>query len=278
MANDIPIHGPRAAGLLGHYGCIEIDGADAGPFLQSQLSADIDALDPEQSVLTGWHDRKGRVLACPRVVRKASSYWLMLPAGLVAETLAGLKVFVFRSKVSLADRSDTIAAAGVIDESGQRHEVYARREPLLERLAAHHAEGVREISTGQWDLLDIGAGTPQVYEQTRGDFTGQMINLDLIGGISFSKGCYPGQEVIARTHHLGRSKRRMQRYVCDGAAPEPGTSLDDEQGKRGGSVVRSAPAESGSEALIVTAVANPPVLVAADGSRLTPTSLPYSVA
>lgn len=269
--------GTQATGLISRYGYIQVGGADASAFLQSQLAADISLLGPEETVLTGWHDRKGRVLACLRVVRKVDGYWLVMPATLIDATLAGLQIYVLRSQVTLTDRSTELIAAGVIDADGGRYEIYADAQQLAERVAAHHADGVRQLRAREWELQDIRAGTPEVYPATRGTFTGQMLNLDLIGGISFNKGCYPGQEVIARTHHLGRAKRRMQRYVCDGPALAPGDSLDDDQGKRGGTVVRSAAAETGSESLVVTSAASPARLFTADGDALDPADLPYSL-
>ena len=268
---------PRVTGLLSRYGFILVEGEDAGEFLQSQFSADITALADEQAVLTGWHDHKGRVLSCLKVVRKKSSYWLVLPAALVADTLSGLQRYVLRSKVTLSDASEHLAAAGVVGRDGNRHEIYAKREKLTAAVAQHHKDGIGRIGNDEWELQDIRDGLPEVYPETTGLYTGQMLNLDLIGGISFSKGCYPGQEVIARTHHLGRVKRRMQRYISDGPALPPGDSLEDESGKPAGTVVRSAAAETGNESLVVTAVGHPPVLVTNDGFRLEPAPLPYAL-
>ena len=270
--------GAQAVALISRYGFITVEGADAAEFLQSQFSADIAALEDEQTVLTGWHDRKGRVLCCLRVVRKQSAFWLVLPASLVTDTAQELRRFVFRSKVDLADASEELGAAGIIEPGGNRYEIYAHRDRLQAAVANHHDQGVRRLSDAEWDLHDIRDGLPEVYPGTRGLYTGQMLNLDLIGGISFSKGCYPGQEVIARTHHLGRVKRRMQRYVSAGPPRVPGEDLNDDTGKRAGQVVRSAAGNGGSESLVVTSAGQPPALVAGDGSTLQPAPLPYPLA
>ncbi len=260
----------KSIALLTDTGFIAVTGPEAGVFLQSQLSADIDALDVETTVLTGWHDPRGRALACPRVIARPNGYWLALPREMVEPTLTGLQRFVFRTRVQLEDATSRVAAAAVIDKKGHRFAVYALLPGLAERVAAHQAAGDPVITPDEWALLDIRAGLPQVYTQTRGEFTGQMLNLDRTDGISFSKGCYPGQEIIARTHHRGRAKRRMQHYASTAAPPEPGTALTDRSGRAAGKVVRSAPTDNGSESLIVASVDNPPTLYDADGTEYHP--------
>ncbi len=265
----------RAAGPLPGLGFIRVSGGDRSGFLQSMLSADVQALDLEQSVLTGWHDRAGRAQACLRVVRKAEEYWLVLPRALTDSVIAGLKRYVLRSKVELADASTQLAVAGVITDD-ERFEVYAATGALAERLSAHRGEGVRDLHPGEWELADIRDGLPAVYPETAGKFTAQMLNLDLIGGVSFTKGCYPGQEIIARTHHLGRAKRRMQRFRAESdAPPPPGAAMFEADESRAGQVVRAASAANVTEALIVTAVGRTAPLFDAGGNAFTAAPLPY---
>ena len=266
----------RAAGRLPALGFVRVNGDDSTGFLQSMLSADIEALEPEQSVLTGWHDRAGRTQACLRAVRKAEEYWLVLPRPLAGDLVAGLRRYVLRARVALADASEQLGAAGVFSDGG-RFEIYAATAALDERIAAHRDEGVRDLGDGEWELADIRDGLPAVYPQVSGQFTAQMLNLDLIGGVSFTKGCYPGQEIIARTHHLGRAKRRMQRFVSAGAAPPAGTQVADTDGTRAGIVVRAAGDGAVTEALVVTAVGRTEALLDADGREWAPAPLPYSV-
>ena len=273
-ATQTPPDAGRAAGRLPGLGFVSVAGDDSASFLQSMLSADIQALEVEQSVLTGWHDRAGRVLTCLRVVRKAEEYWLVLPRPLVGDLIAGLRRYVLRARVSLTDASEQLAAAGVFVDGG-RFEIYAATAALDERIAAHRGEGVRDLETGEWELADIRDGLPAVYPEVSGQFTAQMLNLDLIGGVSFTKGCYPGQEIIARTHHLGRAKRRMQRFVLAGNPLPPCAQVLDADGARGGVVVRAASDGAVTEALIVTAVGRTKALLDADGHELAPASLPY---
>lgn len=266
----------RRMGLLPGLGFVRVGGDDATAFLQSMLSADIEGLEDESNTLAGWHDRNGRALACPRVVRKPQQYWLVLPRELTTTLIESMARFVLRSKVVLSDASDELAAAGVY--SGRaRYEIYAPAEALAARVAAHRDEGVQPLDPMDWELADIRDGLPAVYAATSGQFTAQMLNLDLVGGVSFKKGCYPGQEIIARTHHLGKAKRRMQRYCGDGPAGEPGDAVRDAEGRRAGTIVRTANTSTGSESLVVSAIANTGPLTTASGISLTAATLPYAV-
>lgn len=267
----------RAIGMLPALGFIRASGVDATGFLQSMLSADIEALEVEASTLSGWHDRTGRALACPRVVRKPNEYWLVLPHELVADVLSGLGRYVLRSRVALSDASAELAAAGVITAAG-RYEIYAAQEPLEARVADHLERGARALGETEWELGAIRDGLPAVYASTQGLFTAQMLNLDLVGGVSFTKGCYPGQEIIARTHHLGRAKRRMLRFLAAAPPEAPGAALRDDAGRRAGQVVRAAASAAGSEALVVTTPGADQLLRSEAGVVFERAPLPYAIA
>jgi folate-binding protein YgfZ len=156
-------------------GAVRVHGADALAFLQGQLSNDVMQLSAAQPMLAGLHNPQGRAIAVLRLLLLAPDEVLaVLPRELVAPVIARLSKFVLRSKVKLSE---------------------ADAPPGIER---------RE--------LDIQQGIPQVYAATSEAFVAQMLNLDVVGGISFEKGCYTGQEVIARAHYRGKVKRRMQRF------------------------------------------------------------------
>jgi tRNA-modifying protein YgfZ len=155
-------------------GAVRVHGPDALAFLQGQLSNDLMKLSPAQPMLAGLHNPQGRAVAVLRLFLVAPDEVLaVLPRELVTTVIARLSKFVLRSKVKLSEADS----------------------PADERRA-----------------LDIQQGIPQVYAATSEAFVAQMLNLDLVGGISFEKGCYTGQEVIARAHYRGRVKRRMQRF------------------------------------------------------------------
>jgi folate-binding protein YgfZ len=129
----------------------------------------------------------------------------------------------------------------------------------------------------RWPLDQIRAGLPQVYPETHESFVAQMLNLDMLGAISFEKGCYTGQEIIARTHYRGAVKRRMFRFACDSAPAMPGSRVLS-SGQHAGDVVDAAAAAKGCELLAVINVAQidaPLELESAPGQSLTRVPLPY---
>ena len=178
-------------------GVLLIRGADAVKFLQGQLSNDVERLAAGTSMLAGYHTPQGRVIAVLRLQRRADDVVAELPRGLVPVVAARLSKFILRSKVTITDATAEWSARGLL------------AEPSPEAT-----------------LRSIEAGLPQVYPATSEAFVAQMLNLDLTGGIAFDKGCYTGQEIIARAHYRGRVKRRMQRFVTR----EPATLAPGDQG------------------------------------------------
>jgi tRNA-modifying protein YgfZ len=191
------------------YGLIRAQGLDATTFLNAQLTRRVDNLGAGESALAAWCSAQGRVQALFRVTREADGYALQLPARLIPLTLPRLRLFILRSRVTLAEASATQA----VDR---------------------HAE--------------IAAGIPEVYPETREQFIPQMLNLDRLGAIDFQKGCYPGQEIVARTQYRGQLKRRMYRFAGD--MPElPGARLVAD-GDVSGTVVDVARDEHGHAQLL----------------------------
>jgi len=172
-------------------GVLHVRGGDARKFLQGQLSNDMAALGDTAFMLAGLHNPQGRVLALLRLAAPAADHLVaVLPAELAAATAATLRRYVLRAKVTIEEAADGTALADL-----------AAQLPIAAALIAPGAQA-----------RDIAAGVPQVYAATSGQFVSQMLNLDCVGAISFEKGCYTGQEIIARTHYRGRMKRRMQRF------------------------------------------------------------------
>ncbi len=197
----------------GAYGLLAFRGVDAAKFLQGQLSADAEKLSAGASTLAGLHNPQGRVIALLDLTRvSAEEFHARLPADLVAPVAARLRKYVLRAKLR-------------IEELAQTAEV------------SHELDAVR-------------AGMPQVYPATSEAFVAQMLNLDLLGAIAFDKGCYTGQEVIARAHYRGRVKRRMQRWLnTSGHALAPGDTARSADG-RALSVVRVADAGNGQQEVL----------------------------
>jgi len=190
-------------------------------------------------LLSAYSSAQGRVVAVIHLLPHSSGVMAILPRELAPTTLERLRKFVLRAKVKIEDLSDRYSVAGAHDASAlellnpsaagapytEREGIAVARVPDAAQSATPRYWVVRpresEVRGGAsddradlaWRLADIRAGMPQVYAATSEMFVAQMLNLDLLDGISFTKGCYTGQEIIARTQHLGRIKRRMHRLA-----------------------------------------------------------------
>jgi len=210
-------------------GALRVRGADASSFLQGQLSNDMGLLESARLRFAGLHNPQGRVVALLRLAAlEPGDIIAILPAELVDATAAALRRYVLRAKVKIDVTSD---------------------HPLMERLLAASAPASATDATAgpaAAHARDIAAGLPQVYAATSGQFVAQMLNLDCIGAISFQKGCYTGQEVIARAHYRGKVKRRMQRFASGSPLHlAPGSALQLADG-RNAQLIDSATLPDGS--------------------------------
>lgn len=223
---------------------LRVGGKDAADFLTGQLTSDVRALLPGQSQLAAWCTPKGRVIVVCRVLCLVDQHLLVLPDDLAEDTLTRLKRYVFRSRVELSDeraRWVTTGCAGPGLGAVLRERLGALPErpgELIEVagfvVVAHYfesvagygprylvlgpAESVRALreaavpalgSAPAWWILEILSGVPVIHRATSEIYLPQMLNLEALGGLSFQKGCYPGQEVIARLKYRGEIKRRM---------------------------------------------------------------------
>jgi tRNA-modifying protein YgfZ len=213
---------PGALCLLEDLGTLRFGGPEAVKFLQGQLSNDLAALSPGTLLRAGLHNPQGRTLALLGLFNVEQDEILaLMPRELVSIVAAHLRRYLLRAKVSINDDSAAyrvlgLAATDVVNTvAGQRIGYGLPQDPrvLLLQSAGEAAPAAAEMTREHWRAQDIAAGLPQVYEVTSGQFVAQMLNLDCINAISFTKGCYTGQEVIARAHYRGRIKRRMQRFV-----------------------------------------------------------------
>ncbi len=236
---------------LESLGVLRARGADAVAFLQGQLSNDIAQLSSTVSLLAGYHNPQGRTIAVLRLIENAPGDVLaILPRELIAPVAARLGKFILRSKVRLSDETGSWAVHGLIGSpptddpaalslpavvNAVAHEgaallVRVGAEPartlvVQPRDAAVLLSAARSADEAAWHAAAVAAAEPQVFAATSEQFVAQMLNLDVLGAIAFDKGCYTGQEVIARAHYRGRVKRRLQRFVTGGpAALRPGDS------------------------------------------------------
>jgi folate-binding protein YgfZ len=217
---DHPMNEAHAFCRLDDFAVLRFRGADAVRFLQGQLSGDVSALQPGGLLRAGVHNPQGRALALFWLVADGDDILGLLPREL-ADGVAGLlRRYVLRAKLTIADESEQHRVLGLYQHglSGLPpgfHRLDADRAvqvlPRVLPATAPSPDGI-ELTREQWRGLDIAAGAPQIYQATTGQFVAQMLNLDCVDAISFTKGCYTGQEVIARAHYRGRVKRRMQRF------------------------------------------------------------------
>jgi folate-binding protein YgfZ len=295
---------------LTHLAVIEASGADATAFLHTQLSNDVQGLPPDRSLLAGYCNAKGRLYALPRLWRSGDDWRLCLPADIADAVLKRLRLFVLRSQVTLTRRHDLtlLGVAGdgaadclrradlptpeVIDAVESTGAASVLRWPgapprfqvcvpddAAPACWAALAAGAQPAPATEWRLLDIDAGQPAVYAPTLEAFVPQMVNLELIGGVSFGKGCYPGQEIVARMHYLGKPSRRMFHLRAAGDPPAPGTHVVDDSGREVGNVVDAQHAPGGGCGLLAVlqvTVADRPLRLP-DGAPLERVALPYAL-
>lgn len=278
---------------LAHLGLLRAAGADTAEFLQGQTSNDVRLVDAEHHQLSSYCTPKGRMLALFTLFMRDDDYYLQLPQELLAAVQKRLSMFIMRSVVKLEDVTDELASFGLSGpqaaellhkalgecpvEPGNsltidgvtllrrpgvtpRFICLATTERLITLWQSLAAEAL-PAGSAVWDLLEIRAGIPDITSSSVEAFVPQMVNLQLINGVNFKKGCYPGQEVVARMQYLGKLKRRMYRTHVDTAEPPAaGTTLyspDSESGQGAGKVVRAAPSpDGGCELLVVAEISN----------------------
>jgi tRNA-modifying protein YgfZ len=216
----------EGATRLSDWGVIRAAGPDAASFLHSQLTQDIEHLGPGRAALAGYCSAKGRLLASFVAWKPgADEVLLACSADLLAPTLKRLSMFVLRAKCKLADASAELPLWGVAGDA-------ARAEPLQLPGAGDVARALRvgeppalpTLEIGVWSWLEVRSAVPRIVAATVEQFVPQMVNLELVGGVNFQKGCYPGQEVVARSQYRGSLKRRAFVFESPLAA-QPGQEL-----------------------------------------------------
>jgi len=301
---------------LTHLGLIACSGDDAQTFLHGQLSNDVKQLTRQHSEYAAYCSAKGRMLANFLVWQEAQTYYLELARSLLPAVQKRLGMYVLRAKVKLADSSASRpvlglagnAAAGALRElfpalpqqahdvvhdpangtlialPGARFQLVAKLESA-KRLWHKLAAVLRPVGAPCWEWLEIRNGLPLITPATQEQFVPQMANMELIGAVNFHKGCYPGQEIVARTQYLGQLKRRMVlAHVAGEGRPEPGDELFSSalEGQAGGMVVNAQPAPGGGYdllAVVQTASLSGATVhfKSADGPVLSVQPLPYAV-
>ncbi|MEO8064393.1 MAG: hypothetical protein ABI821_16780 [Pseudomonadota bacterium] len=250
-------------------GVLAFRGSDAARFLQGQLSADIEKLAVGASTLAGLHNPQGRVIALLAIARAASDeLFAVLPAELAAAVALRLRKYVLRSRLQIVEVGDALRVIGSeICVAGFTSMAWGTRWMLLVPGQRLDEFSFADSAAASWQSADVAEGLPQVYAATSESFVAQMLNLDLLGAIAFDKGCYTGQEVIARSHYRGRVKRRLQRWFSDTSTPLRAGDAARSVDGRALSIVRVAPTAAGQELLAVG-----PYVVSEDAAPLDATT------
>jgi len=284
-AESRAVLGGDAVCPLTDMGAIHAAGPDAISFVHGQITNDVASLDDVHGIVAAYCNAQGRMLALFRVLRSDDGLLLLTRRELIPGLIKRLGLFVLRAKVTLMDASSRFVAIGLTGPRAADTLAPWGLTPALEPDGAIHRQGshivrlsgttpryllwteidraqetwralqahAKPVGLDAWRLLDIRTGTPSVYPQTREAWVPQMVNLQLLNGISFSKGCYPGQEIIARLHYRGQLKRRMSRITLQGGGiPSPGDEIRTLDGAEAGQIVDAvAGPEGGAEALAV---------------------------
>jgi len=301
---------------LSHLGIIAVHGADAETFLQNQFSNDVTRTAAGSSQLNAYCTPKGRILGLFRLFRIGDTFYLRLPVDTLEPLLQRLRSYVLRAAVNLEDASGNFIGIGVAGEAAPdelaaaavpvpeqvnqvitadaltvlrvpgihpRYEIYATSLAAATRLWDALNVRAAPVGVSAWRLLEIQAGLPAIYARTTELFVPQMVNLQLVNGLDFKKGCYPGQEIVARTQYLGSLKRRMYAGHTDAdAPPQPGDPLYLKAGddQVAGRIVDAQPHPDGGYSTlaviqIIAAESGRLRLGARDGAEFAIRQLPY---
>ena len=230
---------------LSHFALLKVTGSDAFDFLQKQFSGDLNLLDRYGWLFSAWCLPNGRVITTFMIFRYEGSLFMVLPGMMKNKIVKRLSMFILRSDVKINDVSDEYALLGITGDDTDARSLHTHsvillrlwdnvpRYVLICKMDAVSdilnivCESYKESDRGNWSLLDIEAGMPWILESTSACYLPQMLNLDLMQGLSYKKGCYPGQEVIARLHYRGQLKKRM--YLGSGnvvITPGPGDHIE----------------------------------------------------
>ncbi|HSC93917.1 MAG TPA: folate-binding protein YgfZ [Burkholderiales bacterium] len=275
---------------LAHFRLIRFSGPESQTFLHNQLTCDVAALAAGKSTYGAYCTPKGRMLATFLLWRAGENFFMQLPSSLREPLQKQLSKYILRAKVKATDVSSEWTLFGVTGKNseelvqqaagrapnavhevaqtpdamviklpGERYEIVAARE-RAQALLASLASSAEKAGPDNWGWLDIRAGIATILPATQEAFVPQMVNLDLIGGVSLTKGCYPGQEIVARMHYRGTLKQRMYLANVAGAdAPQPGDKLySPDFGEQAcGTIVNAARSpEGGHDVLAVIQIAS----------------------
>ncbi|WP_321876425.1 CAF17-like 4Fe-4S cluster assembly/insertion protein YgfZ [Paraburkholderia bannensis] len=305
--------------ILPQFGVIDANGDDAASFLHGQLTNDVQHLDVAGARLAGYCSAKGRLLASFLTWKTGETIRLLISKDVQAPVQKRLSMFVLRAKAKLTDDTDKLLVVGfagevrgalarvfdalpdgvhvkvddpagslirVPDAAGRLRYLWVGPKEAVEAKLATLDGELKAVSPAVWDWLDIRAGEPRITQPVSEQFVPQMVNYDVLGGVNFKKGCYPGQEIVARSQYRGTIKRRtaLASVAAGLDAAHAGVELfhSDDPGQPCGMIVNAAAAPDGGVDLLaeikLAALESGSVhLGAADGPALRVLPLPYAL-
>jgi tRNA-modifying protein YgfZ len=265
---------------LSHLTLLELSGADASNFLQGQVTNDVKLLDGSRAHYTGYCSPKGRLLGLFLAFANQEHLYLQTPSAIAEAITKRLRMYVLRSKVTINDTADHLVKMGLNGPNAEQilaaHFAELPKEDYvstsiaqttlikLPTIAGHHRYEIftsidqaatlweslklkaQPVGKECWDWLEVQSGIPEIVASTQEQFVPQMVNLDLLNAINFKKGCYTGQEIVARTHYLGSVKRRtFLMHSSSDVHPTAGDKVMDANHNEVGQIVRVAPNAAG---------------------------------
>jgi len=253
---------------LTHLSVLSVSGTDATIFLQGQTTCDIKALVDSEPRLGAYCNAKGRTISTFIIIKRQDTFLLVLPSDLIDKVRKKLQMYILRANVQLTDETDQLCIIGIHNVKLEtQNNLYSY--PQLENSFLFIANAEQAISfcnqitqqqkltlttENTWIGLDIQAGIPWLQRETSEEFVPQMLNLDKLDAISFEKGCYTGQEIVARTHYLGKNKRAMYQASCAiEACVRPGDTISEtnEEASQLGTVMSASKQKTVTQLLIV---------------------------
>lgn len=304
---------------LSQFSTLVIAGDDATDFMQGQFTNDTEKVDDNNSQLNAFCNNKGRMIANFRLFRYQQNYFFSLKNTLVEQSIQHLQNYILRSQVAIQDVSEQLIHLGISGKNAEKllspfieinnleiDSVSQNENYIIIRAADSHGKSPRyeifcsfehatklweavstsaeAVNSATWNYLNIQAGLPFIDSNTSEEFVPQMANMDLVNGVSFTKGCFTGQEIVARMHYLGKLKKRCFKvHIASEDKPETGDKLFAENAKAGqntGMIIQAEKnPESGYDALAVLQIADTEsnlFLNDADGPVVTVKELPYS--
>jgi len=304
---------------LSYLGVIRINGEDTVNFLQGQTTNDVRKIDGGHGQFSGYCSPKGRLLANFLLLQRDDDFYMLMERAILEPTLKRLRMYVLMSKVEMTDVSDEMVVSAVAGPNAESLLTTALGKVPAEDYETRHEKGglssmklpgqpsrylllgdadnmselwqtlgdqITAVGHSSWKLTDIRAAIPSVHPETVEAFVPQMVNMQAIEGVSFKKGCYPGQEIVARMQYLGKLKRRMYRAtVAMDSAPKAGDviySAASSSGQGAGKVVDAQPSPNGAyELLAVIEIASAEQgglrIGSASGPELVLSELPYEL-